>query len=115
MFIKFTVGSSGKDDSCPGTHLILSACPNALLTKISSEVVHRYWSDSNIFKIRTVFEVRVRSQSICGLDADTTTGGGGEGGEPSALAAQIWSTKEAGACVLTALLLRLEPDESKSN
>lgn len=109
----FIVGSSGKDDSCPGTHLILSACPNALLTKISSEVVHRYWSDSNIFKIRTVFEVRVRSQSLCGLDADSP--GSATDGEQSAHSAQIWSTKEAGACVLTALLLRLEPDESKSN
>lgn len=84
---------------------MLSSCPNAILTKVPSEVIHRYSSETNVYKIRAIFEVRVRSQSLCGADSEIDEGN----------SAQIWTTKEAGACILTALLLRLEPDDIRDN
>lgn len=105
-------------------------------------------SGSVVFKIGTVFEVRVRTQSLCVPDdnenasllvnnasasstsaspSSTVVAGIGTASTSTASASasltstlinnnhnnfiqqQTWTTKEAGACVLTALLLKLEP------
>lgn len=84
-----------------------------------------YLLRSHSYQIGTAFEVHVRSQSLCTSDEDPREGAAGSS---SAVVAEtttaaslhsgaaaitnqrnLWTTKEAGACVLTALLLRLEP------
>jgi len=72
---------------------------------------------SDVYTISTAFEVKVRSQSLCALeqeenDTDDVEVAGAASLQSSSNSLQMWSTKETGACVLTALLLRLEPVES---
>lgn len=62
-------------------------------------------SGRTVYSIDTAFEVRVRTQSLCVAEL-----GDGEGSSMfSSETVQTWTTKEAGACVLTALLLKLTP------
>lgn len=102
-------GNNQKDDSGPGTHLILSSSPNSEV-KPQSTFAHRYMSGSTVYTIGTAFEVRVKTQSLCGLETETEDGAGG-----SSSLTQVWTTKEAGACVLTALLLKLIPIETENH
>lgn len=75
-------------------------------------------SNSIFYRICTAFEVRVRSQSLCAIDlTDLTESSDSSGATSSGAAAsmapnttnKLWTTKEANACVLTALLLCLVP------
>ncbi|KFB46796.1 hypothetical protein ZHAS_00014801 [Anopheles sinensis] len=95
----------------------------------------RYMVNGQFFHIRTAFEVRVRSQSLSAVDhlgeqrnAQVDGGGGVSSGNttghsitatsgssssgsiaPQDNTLRSWTTKEADACVLTALLLHLVP------
>lgn len=82
---------------------------------------------SQSYQIATAFEVHVRTQSLCTADEDASAAGPSSHSssssstvtnETAAAAAaltqsslsqqSLWTTKEAGACVITALLLRLQ-------
>lgn len=91
-----------KDDSGPGTLLLLFSTPNTQQHPPST-FVHRTGASS--YRIETAFEVRVRTQAICVADTSVNDN------EPVASNGQpVWTTKEAGACVLSALLLKLTPE-----
>lgn len=96
-------GGNQKDDSGLGGHLNLTSIPNSL-AKPPTNFTHRYMSGRTVYSIDTAFEVRVRTQSLC--VAELTDG---EGSSMYSETIQTWTTKEAGACVLTALLLKLTP------
>lgn len=93
-------------------------------------------SRSHSYQIGTAFEVHVRTQSLCTSEEDSGCGPSSVGTSSSSSSSTVtnltatslpatsttipelitpgnqrnllWATKEAGACVLTALLLRLE-------
>lgn len=97
-----------KDDSGPGTLLLLFSTPNTQ-QHIPSTFVHRTGTSS--YRIETAFEVRVRTQAICVADTSVNV----NDNEPVASNGQpVWTTKEAGACVLSALLLKLTPESGTS-
>lgn len=97
-----------KDDSGPGTLLLLFSTPNTQHTP--STFVHRTGTSS--FRIETAFEVRVRTQAICVADTSVNV----NDNEPVASNGQpVWTTKEAGACVLSALLLKLTPETGNTS
>ncbi len=101
-------GSGGhqKDDSgYIGGHLTLLSVPNST-AKPPTNFTHRYMSGRTVYSIDTAFEVRVRTQSLCVADLSD-----GESSSMFSETIQTWTTKEAGACVLTALLLKLTPVE----
>lgn len=116
------VNGNQKDDSGPGTLLWLSSSPNASL-KTQSAFVQR--SGCVSYNIETAFEVRVRTQSLCVADDTMNTNDAHASTEDAADAVassshmyatttpsstvSVWTTKEAGACVLSALLLKLTP------
>lgn len=60
----------------------------------------------------TSFEVRVRTQSLCGYkeeDGEEDNSPEGEEKLPTdRQVVQLWTTKEAGACIITALLLKID-------
>lgn len=98
------VNGNQKDDSGPGTLLLLFSTPNTQQHPTST-FVHRTGTSS--YRIETAFEVRVRSQAICVADTSVNV----NDNEPVASNGQpVWTTKEAGACVLSALLLKLTPE-----
>lgn len=101
------VNGNQKDDSGPGTLLLLFSTPNSQQQIPSSTFVHR--SGTTSYRIETAFEVRVRTQAICVADTSINL----NDNEPVAANGQpisVWTTKEAGACVLSALLLKLTPE-----
>ncbi|GAB0091056.1 neuralized E3 ubiquitin protein ligase 4 [Sergentomyia squamirostris] len=117
-----TIAQSQKDDSGPGKHLILSSTPN-----ISPKFINKHIFTMGNTRVATAFEVRVRTQSLCGLDEkegdggeveveeeDGARGGSVESGQGSLLTSQMWTTKEAGACIFTALLLRIDSPSDES-
>lgn len=72
------------------------------------------------YKIETAFEVRVKTQALCAADQRNSAvleciPSTSKAIETEPLAPvsgrgdPIWTTKEAGACVLTAVLLKLTP------
>lgn len=91
------VNGNQKDDSGPGTLLLLFSTPNTQ-QHTPSTFVHRTGTSS--YRIETAYEVRVRTQAICVNDNEAVA----SNGQP------VWTTKEAGACVLSALLLKLTPE-----
>lgn len=98
------VNGNQKDDSGPSTELLLLSIPNTKHS-VPSTFVHRAGNTS--YHIETAFEVRVRSQAICVSDQS------GSDDEPlpsNTSSLTVWTTKEAGACVLSALLLKLIPE-----
>lgn len=100
------VNGNQKDDSGPGTLLLLFSTPNSQ-QQMPSTFVHRAGSTS--YRIETAFEVRVRTQAVCVADTSINL----NDNEPITSNGQpisVWTTKEAGACVLSALLLKLTPD-----
>lgn len=71
-----------------------------------SSFLHRAGSTS--YNIETAFEVRVRMQSLCAAESTSDD----TNASSSSFAVQqhsVWATKEAGACVLSAVLLKLTP------
>lgn len=109
---------SFKDDSGPGTRLALYSSLN---TRDIPQSAFRHCVDKIEYKIQTAFEVRVQTQALCAADQrssalleciPSTSGDteiylpGPDEGMPK------WTTKEAGACVLTAVLLKLCPVSS---
>lgn len=105
FIISASNGSNGKDDCSPSTHLLLTSNPNVEQKICDTEVIHKYTSDSSVYKIRTAFELRVRTQALCGVELSDEAGA-------ASLSNQMWTTKEAGACVLSALLIRLEREDN---
>lgn len=111
-----------KDDSNPGVHLVLSSSPNSTI-RVHSTFSHQIKSVS--YNIEIAFEVRVRTQSLTVVDQTNTqaleeslnaTTISQIGEHLNTLAStsdfnpvSIWTTKEAGACVLIALLFKLTP------
>lgn len=66
------------------------------------------------YRICATFEVRVRSQALSSIEFPDAAGSvGGEGGSSTSGAGSAglrhWTTKEADACVLTALMVLLAP------
>lgn len=114
------------------TTLISGECELTEKKRTVANFLLLYLLRSHSYQIGTAFEVHVRSQSLCTSDEDPREGAAGSS---SAVVAEttaasqktttaaslhsgaaaitnqrnLWTTKEAGACVLTALLLRLEP------
>lgn len=94
--------------------LLLFSTPNSQqqqqqqqIQPTSSTFVHR--SGNLLYRIETAFEVRVRTQAVCVADTSISL----NDNEPIAANGQpisVWTTKEAGACVLSALLLKLTPE-----
>lgn len=97
------VNGNQKDDSGPGTELLLSSIPNPSHSTAST-FVHRAGNTS--YRIETAFEVRVRTQAVC-VAEQTIRSSDDEPRTSNYLPVTVWTTKEAGACVLTALLLKL--------
>ncbi|CAD7080305.1 unnamed protein product [Hermetia illucens] len=100
----------------PGMHLILNSSLNGISTG-NTNSTHRYVSGLMAYTIGTAFEVYVRPQALSSLPTKNGDGSdeatAGATGEEEGAAALVdkgltWTTKEAGACVLTALLLKLE-------
>lgn len=91
------------DDLIPGTHVLLR---NFLETTERSPFVHRYMSNSVFYRICTAFEVKVKSQALCGIDLRDTAV---EGASNAVGNNKVWTTKEANACILTSLFLCLVP------
>ena len=83
------------EDIVAGTHIILRSQPDS--GERSERHVHRYMSNSIFYRICTTFEVKVQTQSMKAIEAETED------------QINMWTTKEANSCVLTALLLRLVP------
>lgn len=83
----------------------------------------RHRIDKGDYRIETAFEVRVQTQALCAADQRNSAvleclPSTSKAIEAEPLAAAIagrddgmpiWTTKEAGACVLTAVLLKLTP------
>lgn len=97
----------------PGTHILLRAIPETS-ERSQKPYIHRYMADSVYYRICTAFEVRVRSQSMCAIDlTETPSEESGatavQGGAAAASTTKLWTTKEANACILTALFICLVP------
>lgn len=105
---------SGKDE--PGNHLMLHLYPPEELQK---NVQQRYTYLN--YTINTAFEVYVRKQALCSAPSrpPSTIESTNEPSTSSAEQAEsrqiTWFTKEAGACVLTALLLNLDAINPKTS
>lgn len=89
---------------------MLSSSPNAPLKKQPSFIQR---TGSTSYNIETVFEVRVRTQSLSAADESIGLSELTLPGPSSELTGNqivsIWTTKEANACVLSAILLKLTP------
>ncbi|EAA00340.4 AGAP011965-PA, partial [Anopheles gambiae str. PEST] len=119
--------STLNDNFIPGTHILLRSVPDA-----AEPASNATSTSSHFFHIKTAFEVRVRAQSLSAVDhsgagegLNASTGGAGvtgTGGCTSGVSTvptaggvasgtdftfRSWTTKEADACVLTALLIHL--------
>ncbi|XP_058066807.1 neuralized-like protein 4 [Anopheles bellator] len=127
--------AASNDNFIPGTHILLRSFPDATEPSAArgTGTRHRYMANGQCYRICTAFEVRVRSQSLSAVDHlsgdqrlmahDSCAGTGtptGSSGAPTAASStnnnnanditfRSWTTKEADACVLTALLLCLAP------
>lgn len=98
-----------KDDSGPGTLLLLYSTPNSI-QRLPSLFIHRAGIAS--YHIETAFELRVRTQALCVADRSFNEEKPTGSNAPSI---SIWTTKEAGACVLSALLLKLIPQTGSAS
>lgn len=92
----------------PGTHILLRAIPETS-ERSQKPYIHRYMSDSVYYRICTAFEVRVRSQSMCAIDLSETADEPQGACSTAVSGTKLWTTKEANACIITALLLCLVP------
>lgn len=91
--------------------LLLFSSPNSQQQNPST-FVHR--SGNTSYRIETTFEVRVRTQALCVADSSNNL----TDNEPVTSNGQtisMWTTKEAGACVLSALLLKLTPETASTS
>lgn len=106
-----------KDDSGPGTRLALYSTLN---TRDIPQSMFRHRVGKADYKIETAFEVRVQTQALCAADQRSSAvleciPSTSKAMETEVLVPvsgrgdPIWTTKEAGACVLTAVLLKLTP------
>ncbi|XP_062535217.1 neuralized-like protein 4 [Armigeres subalbatus] len=105
-------GSTVGDHFVPGTHILLQSSPDSSERSQRSSF-HRYMANSVCYRICATFEVRVRSQSLSAIDFGETPAAGAGTGEIGSTAGanglRYWTTKEADACVLTALMVLLTP------
>lgn len=95
---EYTNGN-GKWYSGPGTILLLHSTPN-VMQRVPSSFLHR--TATTAYHIETAFELRVRTQALCVAEQNEPT-------TSSTPSISMWTTKETGACVLSALLLKLNP------
>ncbi|XP_055614454.1 neuralized-like protein 4 [Uranotaenia lowii] len=109
-------GTTMGDNFVPGTHILLQSAPD-LCERLQKSSLHRYMANGVCYRIAATFEVRVRSQALCSIDF----GDGAAAIGPDHLVAgsllatnatsngvvRYWTTKEADACVLTALMVQL--------
>ncbi|XP_017068306.1 neuralized-like protein 4 isoform X2 [Drosophila eugracilis] len=127
----------------PGTRLELYYSPNATVIEPVLPQ-HHFASEQGLHRISTSFEVYVRRQSISGVttgkaaaeakrrslgSADHDHGGNGQGtdgvgGTPAATLNEssvhllndlCWFTKEAGACIINALIIKLDRIEGEES
>lgn len=111
------------DDLMPGTHILLKAYPEAS-EQSQKPFGHRYMSNNVCYRICTAFEIRVRAQSMCAIDIIESDDAGTSSSTTftdaastsiigatatNSISNKLWTTKEANACILTALLLCLVP------
>lgn len=100
------------DHFVPGTHILLQSAPDSSERSQRSSF-HRYMANSICYRICATFEVRVRSQSLSTIDFSEAAAGSSEIGSTaingSGNGPRYWTTKEADACVLTALMVLLSP------
>ncbi|XP_021710661.1 neuralized-like protein 4 [Aedes aegypti] len=103
-------GSTVGDHFVPGTHILLQSSPDSSERSQRSSF-HRYMANSVCYRICATFEVRVRSQSLSAIDFNESAAAGGTASESSTNVngLRYWTTKEADACVLTALMVLLTP------
>lgn len=104
--------ASGKDE--PGNHLMLHLYPPEELQNLQQKYTY-----SN-YTINTAFEVYVRKQALCSAPSRPSstiepTNEPSTSGDPPEGRQITWFTKEAGACVLTALLLNLDAINPKNS
>ncbi|XP_029731807.1 neuralized-like protein 4 [Aedes albopictus] len=104
-------GSTVGDHFVPGTHILLQSSPDSSERSQRSSF-HRYMANSVCYRICATFEVRVRSQSLSAIDFGEATVTGAVSSSESSTnvnGLRYWTTKEADACVLTALMVLLTP------
>ncbi|XP_038107546.1 neuralized-like protein 4 [Culex quinquefasciatus] len=106
-------GTTVGDNFVPGTHILLQSQPDSSERSQRSSF-HRYMASGVCYRICATFEVRVRSQALSSIEFPDAAGSvGGEGGSSTSGAGSAglrhWTTKEADACVLTALMVLLAP------
>jgi len=89
-------------DFANGKYIILRTQPDNKDKTDGSPFVHRYMSNSIFYRICTAFEVKARAQSLRSVDTTDSS-------SSSTSTSQIWTTKEANSCILTALCICLVP------
>ncbi|XP_055625831.1 neuralized-like protein 4 [Toxorhynchites rutilus septentrionalis] len=103
-------GTTVGDDFVPGTHILLQSAPDPSERSQRSSF-HRYMANNICYRICATFEVRVRAQALSNIGFGEGTSATNETG-PSSIGSYVlryWTTKEADACVLTALMVLLTP------
>lgn len=104
-----------KDESAPLMRIALYATLN---TEDIPQLSFRYRVGLLSYKVETVFEVRVRTQTLCNALQRTSTILESIPSTSKAVEAEsictkladglpIWTSKETGTCILTAVLLKL--------
>ncbi|XP_058464925.1 neuralized-like protein 4 [Malaya genurostris] len=97
------------DNFVPGTHILLQSSPDSGERSQRSSF-HRYMASSVCYRICATFEVRVRSQALSNIDLGEVVSASDTGSSTTpATELRHWTTKEADACVLTALMILLAP------
>lgn len=103
----------------PGTLLLLSSSPN-VPRKSTTQPLFVQRDGSILYNVETAFEVRVQTQSLSVADSslqddeanvatDLPSTSNGTTSIDAQSTVSIWATKEANACVLSAILLKLTP------
>ncbi|KAG5680605.1 hypothetical protein PVAND_010099 [Polypedilum vanderplanki] len=89
--------SNDMEELVSGKYIILRSQPDNK-EKIDKPFVHRYMSNGVFYRICTAFEVKVKVSAIKNLEVSS-----------SSQSSKIYTTKEAGACILNSLLICLLP------
>ncbi|XP_055854149.1 neuralized-like protein 4 [Episyrphus balteatus] len=120
--------SSTNQKDEPGTHLELHFSPNSPTIQLTNSH-HKYTAAMQSYTIGTAFEVYVRRQSLCATQQKTSDEqqeddqqqqqqsqpGPSSTPQTTSLKDMSWFTKETGACVLTALILKLDRVQCQSS
>lgn len=74
-----------------------------------NHVSYKFAYGNQSYIAHAAFEVKVKTQALCGTESQPSCAIGASSNSESF---ETWSTKETGACILTALLIRLVRFES---